>query len=139
MIQGVLKKGHGALAHVMLPDRAPQKTNPSEKTKYAADATDELIIQLTQAGTNISDLIVCLVGAGNVLKKQDDKICKNNIASITKLLKEKNIPVQAAILGGTQRKSVILDIDNACVCYTEGEGKEKLLWQGPKLRSTELS
>jgi len=54
-------------------------------------------------------------------------------------LKEKNIPVEAAVLGGTQRKSVILDIDNACILYSEGEGKEKLLWQGPKLRSTELS
>jgi chemotaxis receptor (MCP) glutamine deamidase CheD len=69
------------------------------------------------------------VGAGNVLKKQDDTICKNNIDSITRLLKEKHIPVRASVLGGTERKGISLDIKNGSVYYTEGDREEKMLWK----------
>jgi len=126
------KKRLGAMAHVMLPGYSPQKSDPGEKTKYAADAIDYLLLQLTQAGTKIPNIVTFLVGAGNVLQKKDDTICKNNIRSITELLKEKQISVKAAVLGGTKRKSVFLDIDNAYISYTEGEGKETLLWKLPE-------
>jgi chemotaxis receptor (MCP) glutamine deamidase CheD len=84
---------------------------------------------ITAQGANLCDLGVCLVGAGNVLKKQDDNVCKNNIDSITQLLKEKNIPVRAAVLGGTERKSVSMDIKSGSVYYTEGDRVEKMLWK----------
>jgi chemotaxis protein CheD len=127
-----LEKGCGGLAHVMLPGRAPLKSSESEKTKYAADAIDELIYLLKKAKSGILDIVVCLVGAGNVLKKKDDTICRSNIESISQILKQKNIPITAAVLGGTKRKSVFFDIDKAYITYTEGEGKEILLWQGAK-------
>ena len=118
----------GIMAHVMLPGRAP-KSAYGESTRYAADALDEMIRIITAQGANLCDLGVCLVGAGNVLKKQDDTVCKNNIESITQLLKEKNIPVRAAVLGGTERKSISLDIESGSVYYTEGDRKEKVLWK----------
>ena len=75
------------------------------------------------------DLEACLVGAGNVLKKQDDTVCKNNIDSIIKLLKQRNVPVRAAVLGGTERKSISMDIESGSVYYTEGDREEKMLWK----------
>jgi len=118
----------GALAHIMLPGQAPKDAD-SESTRYAADAIDKMINRMTRAGANQRDLEVCLVGAGNVLKKQDDTICKDDIESTTELLEKKHIPVRAAVLGGTERKGVSLDVGSGSIFYTEGDGKEKLLWK----------
>ncbi len=118
----------GAMAHFMLPGRAPRGAD-GKKTRFAADAIDEMINRITKIGANKCDLEVCLVGAGNVLEKQDDTICKDNIESITHLLSQKDIPVKAAALGGTKRKSVFLDIENGRISFTEGDGEEKLLWK----------
>ena len=122
------EKDLGVMAHVMLPGRAP-KSACGESTRYAADAIEQMISKITVEGANLCDLEVCLVGAGNVLKKQDDTICKNNIDSITQLLKEQNIPVRAAVLGGTERKGISLEIESGSVYYTEGDREEKMLWK----------
>jgi chemotaxis protein CheD len=122
------EKNLGVMAHVMLPGRAP-KSAFGESTRYAADAIDQMISKMTIKGANLCGFEVFLVGAGNVLKKQDDTVCKNNIDSITQLLKEKNVPVRAAVLGGTERKSISLDIKSGSVYYTEGDREEKKLWK----------
>lgn len=117
----------GAIAHIMLPGSAPKKT--LERAKYAVDAIDQMINKMARAGSNKDDIEVCLVGAGNVLKKKDDTICKANIASATQLLNQKHIPVRTAVLGGTERRGVFLDIETGSVSYTEGNRKEKPLWK----------
>lgn len=117
----------GAIAHVMLPGRSPESC--LDKTKYAENAIDEMFNLVSNAGVKITDIEVFLVGAGNVLKKDDDTICQSNIESVTRILKEKKIPVRASVLGGTERKSVFIDIDNGSISYTEGGSSKKLLWQ----------
>jgi len=121
----------GAMAHIMLPGRAPKDAD-SERTRYAADAIDEMINRMTRTGANQCDLEVCLVGGGNVLKKQDDTICKDNIESTTELLGKKHIPVRAAVLGGTERKCISLDVGSGSIFYKEGDGREKLLWKSTR-------
>ena len=74
-----------------------------------------------------------LVGAANVLEREDDTICEANIESIMRILREKNIAVRASALGGTERKSVFMDIEKGCISYTEAEDKEKTLWQVSQL------
>lgn len=115
----------GAMAHVMLPGSAPKKE--TQKTKYAAEAIDELLKQMVPSGKN--DIEVCLVGGGNVLQKDDDSICGNNIESVTELLKDKNISVIASALGGTKRRTVRFDIETGTIMYSEGDSNEKLLWR----------
>ena len=117
----------GAIAHIMLPGKALEKT--LQKTRYAADAIDEMINRMTQRGCKNRDIEVCLTGGGNVLEREDDTICEANIKSVTQLLKKKKIPVRAEVLGGTERKSVFLDTDTGSISYTEGESREKLLWK----------
>ena len=127
------KQNMGALAHVMLPGRAPTGKSSTgkivEKTRYAADAIDELIKQMRAAGSELVDIETVLVGGGNILQKKDDTVCQNNIQSTISLLEQKNIPIKAAVLGGTRRKGVFLDVASGCVSYTEGDEGEKLLWQ----------
>ena len=122
-----LEKRIGAIAHIMLPGRSPESC--VEKTRYADDAIEEMLNLMLNAGANANDIQVCLVGAGNVLQKEDDTICEANIKSVTQLLKEKNIPIRASVLGGTKRKGVFIDIDNGRISYTTGNEKEKVLWK----------
>ena len=117
----------GALAHIMLPGRAPE--NYGEKTKYAADGIDEMLRQMRETGARDCDVEACLVGAANVLKKDDDTVCQENIQSTTQLLAERNIPVRATVLGGTQRKAVSMDVERGTIDYTEGDGPGQVLWQ----------
>ncbi len=121
------KSKTGALAHVMLPGKAPGEQ--PEKTKYAEDAIDRMIAKMTRSGSNSGDIEACLVGAGNVLKREDETICEENIQSVTRLLGKKRIPIRAVALGGTQRKAVLLDVETGAVFYTEGDQKETLLFR----------
>ena len=122
-----LSRKIGGMAHIMLPGIAPQQS--LEKTKYAFDGIEQLLNQMFEAGAGTDEIEVCLVGAGNVLQKEDDTICDANIESVTGILKEKNIPVIASVLGGTKRKSVFMDVENGCISYTEGDDPVKLLWR----------
>ncbi len=117
-----------AMAHVMLPGKAPESKS-FEKTKYASDAIDEMLHEMSLKGSIMEDIEVCLVGGGNVLEKEDDTVCRDNINSTSQILREKNIPIKATVLGGTKRKGVFLNVKNGCVSYTEGKKEEKVLWK----------
>lgn len=117
----------GALAHIMLPNKAPDKA--TEKTKYAADAIDDMLQKLSEAGVKKENIEVCLVGGGNVLKKDDDTVCEENIKSTTRVLRENNLTIRASALGGTQRKSIFLEIGTGSVFYAKGDHAEQLLWK----------
>ena len=117
----------GGIAHIMLPGIAPKQS--LEKTKYAFDGIEQLLNQMLVTGASADEIEVCLVGAGNVLQKEDDTVCDANIESVTGILKENNIPVMVSALGGTKRKSVFLDVKNGSISYAEEDEKEKTLWQ----------
>ena len=120
-------KKTGALAHVMLPGCSPAD-NASQKTRYAADAVEEMISRMAQLGTDMDDLEVILVGGGNVLKRDDDTICDDNIKSVIDILTKKGIRIKAKSVGGTVRRTVSLDIEKGRVYCTEGDSAERLLW-----------
>ncbi len=117
----------GSLAHVMLPGKAPADKEPSEKTKYAADAIDAMLSSLSHLGSKNDDLELTLIGAGNVLNRADDTICKDNIESTLQLLREKGLKLRARALGGTERRSVSLDVERGTVSYAEGDRPETRL------------
>ena len=117
----------GSLAHVMLPGRAPAGKKPSEQTRYAANAIDAIISRMSRWGSKKDDLEVTLVGAGNVLKRADDTICKDNIESTLRLLSEKGLKIRTQALGGIKRRNVSFDVERGIVFYSEGDGPERQL------------
>ena len=117
----------GALAHVMIPGTSPEKTS-SPRTRYAADAIEEMITMMTVLGTDRKNIEVCLVGGANVLKRGDYSICRDNIDSITEFLTKQNIEIKAKSLGGTERMSVSLDVGNGNVYHSIGDGIDTLLF-----------
>ena len=124
--------GVGGLVHGMLPGSAPAGHEVGEKTKYAGNAIDAIVNKMSRLGSKTDDIEVVLVGAGNILKREDDTICKDNIESALELLGEKGLKVRAKAVGGTSRKSVCLDVERGIVFYSEGNGSEMELWRAQR-------
>jgi len=118
----------GALAHVMLTGAAPEGKT-FQRTRYAADAIEEIINSMILLGAKKDEIEVCLVGGGNVLKREDDTICHDIITSVVELLNEKHIEIRKKAVGGTERRSLTLDIENGIITYTERDSQEKVLWK----------
>lgn len=122
-------KNIGAMAHVMLPGSAPANKEPNERTKYAANAIDAMVSRMGHLGSKNDDLEVVLVGAGNVLNRKDDTICKDNIQSTLELLRKKHLKVSAQAVGGINRRSVSLDVERGIISYSESDSSEIQLWR----------
>ena len=114
------------LAHIMLPGKAPG--SHTGKYRYALDAIDHLLDQMVLLGSGLLDIDICLVGAGNVLQKKDDSICRLNIESARSILSQKGISVRASLLGGDCRKSVFLERVSGKVWASAGDEPKFLLW-----------
>ena len=118
----------GGLAHVMLPGASPDGQEP-EHTKYAHDGIRELAHAMAAHGARPERLVACLVGGGNVLGRDDDTICDANIASVTRTLEKMQIPMAAREVGGTERRSISVDVAAAQIFYTVGDSDMRLLWE----------
>ena len=118
----------GAIAHIMLPGQASNRSANLEN-RYAQNAIENLIYRFYISNIYISEIEVCLVGGGNVLKRKDDKICSDLTSNIESILMNADIPVRARALGGEIRRSARLDVLQGKVFYTEGDHPEKLLYQ----------
>jgi chemotaxis protein CheD len=118
----------GGIAHVMLPGKA-QRAQQDHCLRYAENAIEELIRQMKDLGSRLSDIVAVLAGGGNVLRRPDDTICSMNICSVLAVLKRRGVPVAASSLGGTERRKVRLDLSTRRVFQALGDGGEQVLWQ----------
>ena len=121
------KKRVAGMAHIMLPGRAPKKE--LQKNKYAVNAIANMLEMMAKAGSRSKDIEACLVGAGNVLQKPDETICKDNIQSVIRSLIHEGVTIVGSVLGGTKRKGISLDAEAGKITYSEGDSKEKFLWK----------
>ena len=118
-----------AMAHIMLPGRAPSNKSGNDKTKYAHDAIDAMVDKMAQLGSTNDNVKVAVLGGANVLQKDDDTICQANIESTLEYLSQKHLEVVATATGGTIRRNVWLEIDSGVIFYSEGDGGKRQLWQ----------
>jgi chemotaxis protein CheD len=118
-----------AMAHIMLPDRAPANKSSNEKTKYACDAIDMLFDKMAELGSTNENVKVTVLGGANVLQKEDDTICNANIKSTLDYLSQKHLEVVATATGGVIRRNVWLDTESGVISYSEGDGGKKQLWR----------
>lgn len=118
----------GAMAHVMLPGTYPLNM-PLHDTRYAAAAIEEMLNQLKKLGAQAKNIGICLVGGANVLKRENDTIGIDNLASVEKILKSKQLQINARSTGGFERRTVLFNILKGCIYYTVGDAPQKILWQ----------
>jgi chemotaxis protein CheD len=118
----------GGMAHVMLP--GTDSTNKNINAfKNAHNALEELLNQLRHRKVKEENIEFCMIGGANVLKRKNDSIGKENIASIENLLIDKGLKVCSRELGGFERRTALLDIEKGCIYITVGDSKQIILWQ----------
>jgi chemotaxis protein CheD len=119
----------GGLAHTMLPGKAPDNYRPEDKNKYCYDAIENLLKVLDDFGISPGNQEICLAGGANVLKKPHDTIARAMVNSVLRFVVEKKLPLVAAVLGGTERRTISLDTKTGIVSYTCGDDAPKILWK----------
>jgi chemotaxis protein CheD len=122
------KERVGALAHVMVPGKAPEGKK-HQKEIYAADAVEEMISRMILRGAKKENIEICIAGGANVLKRKDDTTGLDNITSVIEILKKEKIKIKVKSVGGTERRSISLDLESGSIYYSVGDGIEKLLWK----------
>jgi len=116
------------MAHIMLPGKSHIE-NALHKNRYAADAIDDLLSKLHQAGVPSENIDICLAGGANVLKKENDTISTELAASVFKIIGEKKLKIRATSLGGYERRIASLNPETGAAYYTIGESPELVLWK----------
>lgn len=108
----------GGIAHIMLPGRSP-RGNDEDRTKYAEDAIDILLDAAKKHDTGKEDLEINIAGAADMLG--EGRISKEIAGSVLGYLKKLGIEPTGKRIGGTQRRSVSLDIESGKIFYSEGD------------------
>lgn len=122
------KSQRGGMAHVMLPGRISKNIN-EQPTKYAANAVKVLVEYFSRFNVSLDQIETCLVGGGNVLQREDDMVCTNNILSVNEELLKYGVNVNLRATGGILRRTVKFDVEKGTIFFTEGDSQEKLLRQ----------
>ncbi len=121
------------MAHIMLPGKSHIENTP-HKNRYAADAIDDLLSKLHQAGVPSENIDICLAGGANVLKKENDTLCIELAASVVQIIEENKLKIMATSLGGYERRIASIDTETGVAYCTIGESPEMVLWKFDKGR-----
>ena len=114
----------GGLAHIMLSGRSPRQ-DYEDRTKYVEDAIDILLDTVKKLGAGLEDLEINLVGGADMLR--EGNISKEIVGSTLCYLEKLGVRLENKITGGTQRRSVSLDIESGKIFYSEGDSMMKEL------------
>ncbi len=114
-----------AMAHIMLPGKSTKNT-PSNK--YAADAIKVLHEHFSEASSKFENLICCMVGGANVLRKKDDRLCSDIVKSVEEELLKNNFIITKQNVGGELRRTVQFNTFNGDVYYSIDNSDLNLLW-----------
>jgi len=115
----------GVMAHVMLPGLAPGAEQ--QPMRYAANAVEALLEGMQKSGSDLRALDVCLIGGANVLDRDDETIGRDNLDSLSQIIRTKGLKLLAQSVGGTLRRSVRFEISGGNISYTVGDDPKKIL------------
>ncbi|MFC1672275.1 chemotaxis protein CheD [Planctomycetota bacterium] len=125
----------GSMAHVMLPGASRDKDS-SRRTRCAEDAIREMMQKMADLGADEARAHVCLIGGGNVLGDGHVSPGPEIVRSLTEILGRRGIEPVGIEVGGTQRRSCVLDVAGGRVTYTIGDSARQILWESAEKVTT---
>ncbi len=121
--------GVGGIAHVMLPGACiPARRNGGLPTRFAVNATGELMRLMARESFGLNDLLLFLVGGGNVLGPGHDSPGPAIVRSLMRTLAAEGLTPLAMETGGSLRRTCTLDCMSGRVMYTVGDSPQRVLW-----------
>ncbi|MCK5598083.1 chemotaxis protein CheD [bacterium] len=117
----------GAMAHIMLPGKAPEKE--SNTTKYTCNAINELHNQMTKRGALNEDIKTFVFGGANVLRDKNTDLPQSNIASVKSCLKELRLKIEEESVGGVARREAVLYLKDMAITLSIGDSGKREFWK----------
>lgn len=115
------------MAHVLLPDSG-QGNASDVPGKFANTAVPRLIADLVARGANPSALVAKMAGGSQMFKGGPAlSVGDRNIEAVKRALAERQIPVLAADLGGTQGRSIRFEVASERFFVRRRLGPEEVL------------
>jgi len=119
----------GGVAHIMLPKKQYGVAGMGRRYRFADKAIPALIKKMQKLGASKANLKARLVGGAKLDLRRAPKlkIGEKNISSVHEVLLKENIIVDAEVVGGKQRTSLIFDTETGNVYVSRGESvREKI-------------
>ncbi|MCK4642960.1 chemotaxis protein CheD [bacterium] len=116
----------GAMAHIMLSGKAPEKE--SNTTKYTCNAISGLYGKMIRQGASDKDIRTFIFGGANVLRDSNANLPESNIASVKSCLKELKLKIEKESVGGFERREVILDMKDILITCSIGDAGKREFW-----------
>ena len=125
------------LLHFMLPESSIAREKAAENPYMFADSGVPLLFRRAySAGADKRRLVVKVAGGAQVM---DDKgvfnIGKRNYLAVRKLLWQAGVMIHAEAVGGSESRTVRLEVDSGRVFLRTGGGREEPLEKGAPCRS----
>jgi chemotaxis protein CheD len=117
----------GGLAHVMLPGVPPAHAETG-KDRYAAHALETLFSVMQNEGADPGNLLICLIGGANVLRREHDTIHIDNLRSLTSLILQRNLPICRTMTGGSERMMARMETKTGRIFQITGNNPEEMLF-----------
>ena len=118
-----------AMSHILLPsakitDKQIELPFPH---KYADYSVKELVNEFLSLGVKKTNIKAAIIGGANIFQNKFMDISKRNIKSVKNELKALNIKIMKEDTGGTQGRTIVLDIfENLVIIRRTGEIEYKL-------------
>jgi chemotaxis protein CheD len=127
----------GGLLHFMLPESSMARQKAAENPYMFADSGVPLLFRRAySAGAEKRRLVVRLAGGAQVM---DDKgvfnIGRRNYLAVRKLLWQAGVMIHSEAVGGSESRTLRLDVDSGRVFLRTAGGKEELMEKGTPCHS----
>ncbi len=115
------------MAHVALPESRIDEDKAKKLPGYFADTGVENLLMLMKEKGSIlhTGYIVKIAGGANVIGSKDHfQIGKRNVTAIKKILWDKNLPIGSEDIGGSNSRTVSIEMKTGQIILTSSDGKE---------------
>lgn len=122
--------GVGGLLHYMLPQPgSPDQASAKKVAMFATTGIPALFKAAYDLGASKQNIIVCAAGASQLLQDGAGfQIGKRNHTMMRKLFFKNNIVVAAEDIGGSDARTLSLELSNG-TALVRTKGKEETLWR----------
>ncbi|MEW6593579.1 MAG: chemotaxis protein CheD [Thermodesulfobacteriota bacterium] len=122
------------LVHILLPDSVNQPNSRQKSPGYYADTAVPLLIRMVLGTAGVyapagSGLIAKLAGGATVWRKDSQfHVGERNVAAVTRLLRQHQIPLVAGDTGGSPSRTVTVEVGSGAVTvkWTPGNREVRL-------------
>lgn len=119
----------GGMCHYLLPSRRMRESGEPLDGRYADEAMDLIMQEISKAKTSPKDYQVKNFGGANmfsdVIKEGNINVGEKNIAKADELMKKYGFQVKSKDMGGTEHRSILFDLWSGDVWLKKPKKGEK--------------